>query len=76
MQSLLLFLLSGTIREISTRITNEIIVYNTPGISTIGIRTGKILNLYSDTTVAGAEVKRHCATLGLKMNMNRIGKEF
>ena len=35
-------------------------------VSTIGIRTGKILNLYSDTTVAGAEVKRHCATLGLK----------
>ncbi len=71
--TLLLFLLSGTIREISTKISNEIIVYNTPGISTIGIRTGKILNLYSDTTFAGAEIRRHCATLGLKMNMNRIG---
>ena len=72
--SLLLFLLSGTIREISTKTSNEIIVYNTPGSSAIGIRTGKILNLYSDTTFAGAEIKRHCATLGLKMNMNRIGK--
>ena len=73
MPHLLFFLLSGTIREISTKISNEIIVYNTPGISTIGIRTGKILNLYSDTTFAGAEIKRHCSTLGLKMNMNRIG---
>jgi competence protein ComEC len=71
--ALLIFLLSGTIREMSTRISNEIIVYNTPGISTIGIRTGKILNLYSDTTFAGAEIKRHCSTLGLKMKMNRLG---
>jgi competence protein ComEC len=71
--ALIIFLLAGTAREISTRVTNELIVYNTPGLSTIGIRTGKILNLYSDTTVAGKEVKRHCATLGLKINMNRIG---
>ena len=71
----MIFLLTGTIREISTRITNEIIVYNTPGFSTIGIRTGKILNLYSDTTVAGPEVKRHCSTLGLKINLNRISEK-
>jgi competence protein ComEC len=71
--SLLFFLLAGTVREISTRISNEIIVYNIPGISTVGIRTGKILNLYSDTTFAGAEIKRHCSILGLKINMKRIG---
>jgi competence protein ComEC len=72
--ALLILQLTGTIREISTRITNEIIVYNTPGSSTIGIRTGKILNLYSDTTDAGTEVKRHCSTFGLKMSINSIGK--
>ncbi len=72
--ALAFFLLSGTTSEISTRVTNEIIVYNTPGISTIGIRTGKILSVYTDTTIAGVEVKRHCATLGLKMNQNKIGK--
>jgi competence protein ComEC len=76
MIALIFFLLAGTVREISTRITNEIIVYNTPGFTTIGIRTGKILNLYSDTAFAVAEVKRHCATLGLKINMNRIDNSF
>ena len=69
---LIVFLLAGTAREISTRITNEIIVYNIPGHSTIGIRTGKILNLYCDTAIAGPDVNKHCATLGLKINMNRL----
>ena len=68
--SLMFFLLVGTAREIFTRKSNELIVYNTPGFSTIGIRTGKILNLYSDTAAAGNEVKRHCAALGLKIKMN------
>ncbi|MBK7712490.1 MAG: ComEC/Rec2 family competence protein [Bacteroidales bacterium] len=71
--ALLIFLLAGTIRDIMTSCTNELIVYNTPGRSTIGIRTGKILNIYSDTACAMPEVKRHSSTLGLKINMNRLG---
>jgi competence protein ComEC len=71
--AILIWLLTGTVREISTRITNEVIVYNTPGHSTIGIRTGKILNVYSDTAATCAEVKRHCSTLGLKMHLNTTG---
>lgn len=73
LSALTVFLLAGTTREIYTRVTNELIVYNTPGSSTIGIRTGKILNLFSDTTVAGTEVKRHCAVLGLKIKTGKIG---
>jgi len=73
--ALLIFVSAGTIREFSTRVTNEIIVYNTPGISAIGVRTGKVLNLYTDTTLAPDEVKRHCSTLGLKINLKRIGKD-
>jgi competence protein ComEC len=65
---LVLFVMAGTLMDISTRSTSEVIVYNTPGSSTIGIRSGKLLSLYSDTSVAGQEVKRHCATLGLKTN--------
>jgi competence protein ComEC len=65
---LVLFVMAGTLIDISTRSTSEVIVYNTPGSSTIGIRSGKRLALYSDTSVAGQEVKRHCATLGLKTN--------
>ena len=61
-----LFILAGTVRDISSRTTNDLIIYNTPGSSTIGIRTGKILNLYSDTTLTRPEVIRHSASLGLK----------
>ena len=53
---LVLFAIADTTFEISARKTNELIVYNTPGNSTIGIRTGKILNLYSDTIQVRAEV--------------------
>ncbi|MGC1389715.1 MAG: ComEC/Rec2 family competence protein [Bacteroidales bacterium] len=64
---LILFVLTGTARELSSKGTNEIIVYNTPGTSTIGIRTGKILYLFSDSSATVPEVKRHCATLGLRV---------
>jgi len=71
-----LFVIAGTISEISTRTTNELIVFNTPGSSTIGIRTGKILNLYSETTSEGLEVKKVCATLRLKLKTNTIKNKF
>jgi competence protein ComEC len=71
----ILFAAAGTFREISTRTTNELIVYNTPGVSTIGLRTGKILALYSDTSIIAPEVLRHSATLGLKIEENRLPKD-
>ena len=72
----IIFQLAATAREISTRTTNELIVYNTAGSSAIGVRTGKILNLYSDTTVADAAVLRHCSTLGLKIKSNTIKNNY
>jgi hypothetical protein len=69
---LILFVIVDTLFEISNKTTNEIIVYNTPGSLTIGIRTGKILNVYSDDSRARPEVIRHSTTLGLKIRMNRI----
>jgi hypothetical protein len=63
---LVLFIIAGSVRDIISKNTTELIVYNTPGYSTIGIRTGKVMNLYSDS-VAGQEVRRHCAILGLKI---------
>jgi competence protein ComEC len=72
--SILLLVLTGTIRDITTRTSKELIVYNSIGYSTVGIRTGKVLNLYSDTLLSGQEVKRHCATLGLKLRNNLIAK--
>ncbi|MCX6325315.1 MAG: ComEC/Rec2 family competence protein [Bacteroidia bacterium] len=73
---LLLFVIASTVMEIKTRTTYELIVYNTPGSSTIGIRTGKMLNLYADTSLAAPEVKRHCATLGLKIKTNTLKNKF
>jgi hypothetical protein len=70
------YIFTGTARDISSKMTNELIVYNTPGTSTIGIRTGKILNLFSDTSVVGPEVKRHCATLGLKIKSNVLKNKY
>jgi competence protein ComEC len=67
---LILFLFTGMIKEVSSKKKNEIIVYNTPGSSTIGIKTGKIINLFADTSLIRPEVYRHSATLGLKIKLN------
>jgi competence protein ComEC len=71
-----LFVLTGSMRAIYTKRTNELIVYNTPGLSNIGIRTGKILNLYSDTSIAAPDVRRHCAIMGLKIKPVLIKNDY
>lgn len=68
--ALALCITAGTVSELSIRRSNELIVFNTPGMSTIGIRTGKILNIYSDTSSAVPEIKRYSATLGLRNKTN------
>jgi len=56
----------GTLRDITCRVSDELIVYNTLNVPSVGIRTGKILNLYGDTPEIQPEVLKHCATMGLK----------
>ncbi|MGD0755023.1 MAG: ComEC/Rec2 family competence protein [Bacteroidales bacterium] len=73
---LILFVFAGAARDAYFKTTNEVIVYNTPGSSTIGIRTGKILNLFSDTSVVVPEVKRHCATLGLRIKSTALKNKY
>jgi competence protein ComEC len=73
--SILLFFAAGTAGDILTGRSAELVVYNSIGTSTVGIRTGKILNVYSDTLAAGQEVTRHCATLGLKTVHHLITEE-
>lgn len=67
--ALLLLSFTGTVKEISTRSTSELFVYNTIGSSTVGIRTGKMLTYYSDSVSASAkpEVLKHSATMWLKL---------
>jgi len=64
---LLLFVIAGTASDIFIKRTNELIVYNTPGACTIGLRTGKVLNLFSDTSLIRPEVYRHSSMSGLKI---------
>jgi competence protein ComEC len=66
----------GTVNQISIRRSNELIVYNTPGTSTIAIRTGKILNIYSDSSLMNKEVMKHSATLGLRIKSNALNKNL
>ncbi len=65
--SLAILLTAGTIRELKVRFSDEIIVYNTPGMSSVGIRSGKVLYLYSDSSVIAPDVRKHAATLRLKI---------
>jgi competence protein ComEC len=73
---LLLFFMNGLIKDFSSKTTNELIIYNTPGSTTIGVKTGKILNLYADTTVVRPEVYRHASSLGLSIRSNMLNDSY
>jgi competence protein ComEC len=70
--ALLVFTISLTARDLSIKGTNELIVYNTAWSYTIGIRTGRYLNLYTKSPAVPAEVLRHCAVRNLKIRENKI----
>jgi competence protein ComEC len=67
-----LYVFTGTTRDILSKTSDELIVYNIPGVSAIGIRTGKILNLFCDASVVPPDVKKHCSTLGLKLKVHML----
>jgi competence protein ComEC len=73
---LALFSIDVIKEDLSSKNRNELIIYNTPGSSTIGIKTGKVINLISDTTVVRQEVIRHAATLGIKIHLMKQNKAF
>jgi competence protein ComEC len=64
--ALLLFVLSFTIKNIITASGNELIVYNTPGYATIGIKSGRSLLVLSENPEIPREVRRHSSVLGLR----------
>lgn len=72
--ALLGLVLAGTFRDISTRRSSELVVYNSIGYSAFGIRSGRTLNLYSDTSLNWQEVNRHSSTLRLKIRTNIINE--
>lgn len=58
---------------IKTKRSNELIVYNIPGSTVTGIRTGSTLNLISQENEVAAEVIRHCSTLGIRIEKIKTG---
>ncbi len=52
---------------IKTGRSNELIVYNVPGSTITGIRSGRSMYLYSSVNEIPSEVIRHCSTLGIKI---------
>jgi hypothetical protein len=55
--------------------TNELIVFNSIRSSTIGIKTGNLLHLYSDSLPPVPEVKRYCATRRMKIIPEELSRE-
>jgi competence protein ComEC len=70
----LLFVFAGTFRVISTKATSQLIVYNTQGYYAVGIRDGQHLELYSDSSIIGPEIKRHCDVFNLKPELNLVDR--
>jgi competence protein ComEC len=70
--ALLLFEISFTAKNISTRSGNELVIYNTPGYATIGLKSGKELIVYTDNPELPAEVKRHSSVLGLRTELRML----
>ena len=69
---LLFFILTGTISTVQTERSNELIVYNTSGSTTIGLRRGKVLNLYRYDFIIPPEVIRHSAVKGLTIRSDTL----
>jgi hypothetical protein len=67
-----LFLLVAAILDIHLKTSSEIVVYNTPGHTNIGIRNARMLHLYSDTAAVAPEISRHCSSSGLRLHQERL----
>lgn len=66
---------AGSIRSIHDRVTGELIVYNGISESQAGIRTGRTLNLWSESDTLMPEAARHSMTRGLKVNKIHAGPD-
>lgn len=73
--ALLLLIFTGTVKDIKTARTGDVIVYNTIGSASVGVRTGRVLYLYSGSNVVPPEVLKHCATMRLKLKIAQGGNK-
>lgn len=66
---------AGSIRSIHDRVSGELIVYNGISESQVGIRTGRKLDLWSESDTLMPEAARHSMTRGLKVNEIHSGTD-
>jgi competence protein ComEC len=71
----LIYVSAGTLMSIFSGTTNELIVFNSIRSSTIGIKTGNRLHLYSDSLPPVPEVKRYCSTRRMKIIPEKLSSE-
>ncbi|MBN2666209.1 MAG: ComEC/Rec2 family competence protein [Bacteroidales bacterium] len=71
--ALLILAGAGSIRRIHDRVTGELIVYNGISESQVGIRTGRTLNIWSESDTLMPEAARHSMTRGLNVNNIHAG---
>lgn len=64
------------ISDIVIRNTNELIVYNIPGSSATGIRTGKTIDVYSETIPVSQDINRYCSALSLRINPVKMERDY
>jgi competence protein ComEC len=69
---LAIFTSLSSIIYIKNKSSNELIVYNTQGTFTIGIRTGRIMQIYRKDFLIPAEVVRHCAVMGFEIRSDTL----
>ena len=73
--SLLILEVTGSIADFSRVTSNNLIVYNTTGQLSVGIRKGRTLNLFTDSAFIAPEVTRHAASSRLKVKLNILSEK-
>jgi competence protein ComEC len=69
---LISFVATGSAIYMENKRSNELIVYNSQGTYTVGIRTGNKLNIFRKDLTIPPEVIRHCAVNGFKIDPDTL----
>jgi hypothetical protein len=73
---MVIFCLTDSIRDISVRTTSELIIYNTFGAEVVGVRTGKVLYVFTNSESPLPEILRHSASEGLRIRQHALNEKF
>ena len=69
---LLLFTVTGTVKQVICRGSAELIIYNPVNTTCMAVREGKVLNIYHNSVAIPPEALRHASVMGLRIKSQRI----